>query len=84
MSLRQYPLLTVYLYNIIGSQFLNIDSVDSGKPSLSGLEKITGINQKQLWSYLNGTKRTKQRKAQRERIENGLRRFSREMSSIFA
>ena len=81
MSLRQYPLLTVYLYNIIGSQFLNIDSVDSGKPSLSGLEKITGINQKQLWSYLNGTK---QRKAQRERIENGLRRFSREMSSIFA
>lgn len=55
--------------------------VDSGKLSLSGLEKITGINQKQLWSYLNGTK---PRKAQRERIENGLRRFSREMSSIFA
>lgn len=55
--------------------------VDSGKLTLSGLEKITGINQKQLWSYLNGTK---PRKAQRERIENGLRSFSREMSSIFA
>ena len=54
--------------------------VDSGKLSLSGLERITGISQKQLWSYLNGTK---PRKKQKERIENGLRSFSRQLNSLF-
>ena len=54
--------------------------VDSGRLSLAGLEKITGINQKQLWSYLNGTK---PRKAQRERIVRGFRAFSEELRSIF-
>ena len=42
----------------------------SGILSLSGLEKITGIHQKQLWSYLH--KKSKPRKAQVEKIEKGL------------
>lgn len=54
--------------------------VGSGKLSLAGLEKITGINQKQLWAYLNGTK---PRKPQRERIARGLHSFSEELRSIF-
>ncbi len=52
----------------------------SGILSLSGLEKITGIHQKQLWSYLHG--RSKPRKAQIEKIENGLHRFGNELISI--
>jgi len=52
----------------------------SGILSLSGLEKITGIHQKQLWSYLHG--RTKPRKAQIAKIEKGLHRFGKELISI--
>ena len=52
----------------------------SGILSLSGLEKITGIHQKQLWSYLHG--RSKPRKAQVEKIEKGLHRFGNELISI--
>ena len=55
--------------------------VDSGTFSLSCLEKVTGINQKQLWSYLNGTK---PRKSQVERIENGFRNLSKDLNAIFA
>lgn len=52
----------------------------SGILTLSGLEKITGIHQKQLWSYLHG--KSKPRKAQVEKIENGLHRFGNELISI--
>lgn len=52
----------------------------SGILSLSGLEKITGIHQKQLWSYLHG--KSKPRKAQVEKIENGLHRFGNELISL--
>ncbi|MDO9153969.1 MAG: DNA-binding protein [Paludibacter sp.] len=52
----------------------------SGILSLSGLERITGIHQKQLWSYLHG--KSKPRKAQIEKIENGLHRFGNELISI--
>lgn len=55
--------------------------VEAGIFSLSGLEKITGINQKQLWSYLHGTK---PRKAQAERIESGFRSLSMDLSRILA
>ena len=55
--------------------------VESGIFSLAGMEKVTGINQKQLWSYLNGTK---PRKAQSERIVSGFRALRKDLNSIFA
>lgn len=48
--------------------------------SLSGLEKITGIHQKQLWAYMHG--RSKPRRQQIERIENGIKSFGRELESL--
>lgn len=48
--------------------------------SLSGMEKMTGINQKQLSNYLNN--RSKPRKRQTERIKNGIHRFAEELLSI--
>ena len=55
--------------------------VGAGILSLAGIEKMTGINQKQLWSYLNGTR---PRKAQTERIEKGFRALTRDLSTLFA
>ena len=55
--------------------------VNKGIFTLSSLEKITGINQKQLWSYLNGTS---PRKAQAKRIESGLRDLRSDLNAIFA
>ena len=52
----------------------------SGILSLSGMERITGIHQKQLWSYLHG--KSKPRKAQVAKIETGLHRFGNELISI--
>ncbi len=52
----------------------------SGILSLSGLEKITGIHQKQLWNYLHG--KSKPRKAQVEKIEKGLHSLGTELMSI--
>ena len=54
--------------------------VKNGIFSLAGLEKITGINQKQLWAYLNGTT---PRKAQAERIEKGLNNLAKDINAIF-
>ena len=54
--------------------------VDAGIFSLSGMEKVTGINQKQLWSYLNGTK---PRKAQSDRIESGFRSLMKDLDALF-
>lgn len=54
---------------------------ESGIFSLAGLQKVTGINQKQLWSYLNGTK---PRKAQEERIVSGFYALSQDLMAIFA
>lgn len=48
--------------------------------SLSGLEKITGVNQKQLSNYLN--RRATPRRKQAERINEGLHRFARELLSV--
>jgi hypothetical protein len=52
----------------------------SGILSLSGLEKITGIHQKQLWNYLH--RKVKPRKAQVEKIEKGLHTLGSELISI--
>ena len=48
--------------------------------SLAGLQEITGVNQKQLSSYLNG--RTKPQKAQRARINKGIQKFAHELLDI--
>lgn len=46
----------------------------------AGLERLTGINQKQLWHYANGT--SKPRPAQRQKIEKGLHRLGNELISL--
>ena len=42
--------------------------IEQGIFTLSGVEKMTGINQKQLWSYLHGTKPRGAQSAPRRRI----------------
>ena len=54
--------------------------VDSGFFSLAGLEKMTGISQKQLWTYLHGTK---PRKIQANRIVSGFRALNNDLSALF-
>lgn len=46
----------------------------------AGLEKLTGINQKQLWHYAKGTLRPRQE--QRRKIESALHRFGSELVSL--
>jgi hypothetical protein len=48
--------------------------------SLSALEKITGINQRQLSHYLNGVKKPRQETIQK--IETGIHRFASELSQV--
>ena len=48
--------------------------------SLAGMEKITGINQKQLSNYLNH--RSVPRPRQTKRIRDGIHRFAEELLSI--
>ncbi|MDF9830438.1 hypothetical protein [Parabacteroides sp. PF5-6] len=48
--------------------------------SNSALEKLTGINQKQLWSYAHG--KSKPRKEQIEKIQKGLHSLGQELISI--
>jgi hypothetical protein len=48
--------------------------------SLSALEKLTGINRKQLWSYSAG--RSKPRPAQTKKIELALHNLGKELTSI--
>lgn len=55
--------------------------IGSGIFTLTALEKLTGISQKQLWAYNNGTK---PRKAQADRINAGFRRLSEDLDAIFA
>lgn len=52
----------------------------SGFMSLAGMEKMTGIHQKQLSNYLNH--RAMPRKKQADRIITGIHRFARELLSI--
>lgn len=46
----------------------------------AGLERLTGINQKQLWHYANG--KTIPRRAQVQKIENALHQLGEELISI--
>ena len=46
----------------------------------AGLERLTGINQKQLWHYAKGISRP--RRSQVEKIEKALHRLGAELSSI--
>ena len=52
----------------------------SGVITPSALERLTGINKKQLWSYLHG--RTKPRRTQVDKIEKALHTLGNELSSI--
>jgi hypothetical protein len=52
----------------------------SGILSLSGMERITGIHQKQLWSYLHGN--SKPRRLQVQKIEKALHSLGNEFLSI--
>lgn len=54
--------------------------IEQGIFTLSGVEKMTGINQKQLWAYLHGTK---PRGAQSRRMETGFRRLKEDLDSVF-
>lgn len=55
-------------------------SIYYGIFSKAGLERITGINQKQLWHYANGI--TTPRRAQAQKIENALHRLGRELIAV--
>jgi predicted RNase H-like HicB family nuclease len=55
-------------------------SVYYGIFTKAGLERLTGINQKQLWHYANG--KTVPRRAQIQKIENALHRLGSELLSI--
>lgn len=55
-------------------------SIYEGIFTKSGLEKLTGINQKQLWHYAKGKSRPRQ--AQRQKIENALHRLGSELISL--
>ena len=80
----QYPSFLDEEYDIsytVDAQSLMRYYVDSGIITLSGMEKVTGINQKQLWGYLHGTK---PRKAQKDRIVSGFRALNRDLNAMFA
>lgn len=55
-------------------------SVYYGIFTKSALERLTGINQKQLWHYAKGL--SKPRKAQKEKIETALHRLGSELLAI--
>lgn len=48
--------------------------------TLAGLERITGVNQKQLGHYINGVSKPSRRTV--EKIESGLKKFSNELSAV--
>ena len=55
-------------------------SVYAGIFTKAGLERLTGINQKQLWHYANG--KSVPRRAQALRIENALHQLGEELLAI--
>jgi hypothetical protein len=52
----------------------------SGILSKSGLEKITGINQKQLWHYSSGNRIPKQQTA--KKIQEHIHHFADELKQV--
>ena len=80
----KYPAFLDDEYEIsysVDAQSLMKYYVGKGIFSLAGMEKMTGINQKQLWSYLNGTK---PRKTQNNRIVAGFQSLNKDLTAIFA
>lgn len=70
------PELEFYIeYDV--SSFLNYYS---GIISKSGLEKITGISQKQLWHYSSGSKRPTLKT--RQKLQTGLQHFAKDISQV--
>ena len=55
-------------------------TIYSGIFTKAGLERLTGINQKQLWHYANG--KSVPRRAQVLKIENALHQLGNELISI--
>jgi len=73
---KDFPALEFeYEYDICS--FLNYYS---GVLSKSGLEKITGINQKQLWHYSSGRRKPTEKTI--EKIQLGLHSFSKELGQV--
>lgn len=64
-------------FSLDTQSFLNIYSEIFTK---SGLERLTGINQKQLWHYAKG--KTKPRPAQKMKIESALHKLGEELISL--
>lgn len=64
-----------YIYDI--SSFLDFYS---GVLSKSGLEKITGVNQKQLWHYAKGIRTPKKETVLK--IQEKLHKFGEELSQV--
>lgn len=58
----------------------NLLTIYEGVFTKSGLERITGINQKQLWHYANGT--STPRRAQVLKLEKALHRLGQELLSL--
>lgn len=48
--------------------------------SKSGLERLTGVNQKQLWHYANGSKRPKKETVLK--IQEGLQKLGNELAHL--
>ncbi|NDV46190.1 XRE family transcriptional regulator [Paludibacter sp. 221] len=73
---KQVPALDfVYEYDV--ASFLNYYD---GILSKSGLEKITGINQKQLWHYASGTRKPNPETV--KKIQDGLNRFAKDLEQV--
>jgi hypothetical protein len=71
--LGKYELVFKYEPSALLSQYAGIFTK-------AALERITGINQRQLWHYASGEKIP--RAKQRERIEAGLHKLGKELLSI--
>jgi predicted RNase H-like HicB family nuclease len=52
----------------------------AGIITLAALERLTGINRKQLWSYMHGN--SKPRKQQVDKIQNALHNLGKELTAI--
>ena len=56
-------------------------NVYSGIFTKAGMERLTGINQKQLWHYAKG--RSVPRRSQVKKIEDAIHRLGRELQSVY-
>jgi hypothetical protein len=73
---KEFPEL-VFEYEYDVDSLLNYYA---GILSKSGLEKITGVNQKQLWHYSSGKRKPSKQTVLK--IESGLRKFGEELSLL--